>query len=75
MATSRKPPRTLYQPRVGEVVRDLAHKGAEGVYMGTVAGRVYLRPPGGGVEWETYPSEIEPLGNAPERERVADGAA
>lgn len=64
MATRRRVPQALYQPQVGEIVEDLAHGGVQGVYMGTEEGKVFLRPRGGGQEWETYPSEIEPLGTA-----------
>ncbi|ARF79345.1 hypothetical protein ACIG0C_01980 [Kitasatospora aureofaciens] len=62
----RKATRTIYKPKIGEIVRDRAHKGVEGTYMGIQGGMVYLRPRGGGQEWETYPSEIEALPNGPE---------
>ncbi|MFF2660646.1 hypothetical protein ACFVUH_25200 [Kitasatospora sp. NPDC058032] len=52
-----------YRPELGELVRDLLHGGAVGAYMGTVGGRIYLRRPDGGIEWTTYPSEIEPAGS------------
>ncbi|WP_406204736.1 hypothetical protein OH807_29380 [Kitasatospora sp. NBC_01560] len=56
----------VYQPRVGEVVRDLARKGAdghpvEGVYMDTLNGSVYLRPEPGGCEWTTGPECVQRL--------------
>ncbi|MET8702234.1 hypothetical protein ABZW10_25695 [Kitasatospora sp. NPDC004723] len=53
-----------YRPELGELVRDLAHRGAVGAYMGTVGGQIYLRRPDGGIEWTTYPSEIEPAASA-----------
>lgn len=77
-----------YLPRVGEVVRDLAHRGidgrpTEGVYMDTLGGQAYLRPAVGGCEWTTSPDSLKPL-DAPrfvdvhpvhrQRRRVADSA-
>ncbi|GAB2703901.1 hypothetical protein [Kitasatospora kifunensis] len=53
-------PTTIYQPQLGELVNDLAHQGARGVYMGVLGDRAYLRPPGGGVEWDTDPDRLEP---------------
>ncbi|GAA0660170.1 hypothetical protein GCM10010193_08870 [Kitasatospora atroaurantiaca] len=81
VATRRGPHRPIYRPQVGEMVRDGAHNGAQGVYMGEQSGRVYLRPKAGGVEWDTSPSDIEPLSPVPElvpvmrasRPRVAPG--
>ncbi|MEV6978107.1 hypothetical protein [Kitasatospora sp. NPDC093806] len=73
-----EPARPDYQPELGELVRDLAHGGAVGAFMGTVSGEIYLRRPDGGVEWTTYASEIEPVaadsGLAPDS-RSASGAA
>lgn len=66
MAVRKRSRTPIYRPKVGEVVKDRAHKGAEGVYMDTMSGRAYLRPRGGGLEWTTYPSEIEQLGETPE---------
>ncbi|MFB7618881.1 hypothetical protein [Kitasatospora sp. NPDC056181] len=53
-------------PKVGEIVRDLAHRTAdgepaEGVYMETLAGLAYLRPAGGGCEWTTKPEHVQRL--------------
>ncbi|MFF1795792.1 hypothetical protein ACFVXQ_16485 [Kitasatospora sp. NPDC058263] len=66
MAVRKRSRTTIYQPKVGEVVKDRAHKGVEGVCMDTMSGRVYLRPRYGGLEWTTFPSEIERLGETPE---------
>ncbi len=52
--------RSPYKPQLGELVRDLAHKGAVGAYMGTECGLAYLRRPAGGCEWSTPAGEIEP---------------
>ncbi|MGF1429295.1 hypothetical protein [Kitasatospora sp. LaBMicrA B282] len=63
MSARRKPPRPLYAPRVGELVRD-GRDGRRGVYQCDGFGKdptVYLRPVGGGVEWECPQSEVEPL--------------
>ncbi|MEV0535076.1 hypothetical protein [Kitasatospora sp. NPDC050463] len=63
------PPRMpAYQPAVGEVVRDLAHRSPSGqpteaVYMDTLGGAAYLRPEAGGCEWTTGPDHIRPLDN------------
>ncbi|GAA2792442.1 hypothetical protein RMN57_33905 [Kitasatospora sp. CM 4170] len=55
-----------YAPKVGEVVRDLAHRNAtgaptEGVYMDTLNGLAYLRPEPGGCEWTTGPEYVQRL--------------
>lgn len=52
------PPSALYRPRVGELVRDRL-TGEVGEHMETLGNKVFLRPVGGGVEWDTPPSEIE----------------
>ncbi|GAB2711752.1 hypothetical protein [Kitasatospora kifunensis] len=54
-------PTTIYRPQVGAPVNDLVHPGASGIYMGTLGGRAYLRPSGGGVEWDTDPNKLEPV--------------
>ncbi|WP_146258975.1 hypothetical protein [Streptomyces tateyamensis] len=54
-------PANPYRPRHGELVTDLGNGGRRGVYMGRLGKRAYLRPAGGGIEWETDPSKIEPL--------------
>ncbi|MEY9950175.1 hypothetical protein [Kitasatospora sp. GAS1066B] len=72
MSARREPPPTLYTPQLGELVRDEKH-GLTGHYMGPGYGKrptVYLRPVGGGCEWETPASEIQPLTGAPELRAV-----
>ncbi|GAB2697286.1 hypothetical protein [Kitasatospora kifunensis] len=64
-------PTTIYRPQLGELVSDLTHKGACGIYMGTLSGRAYLRPPGGGIEWDTDPDRIEPATPAGQLEPVS----
>jgi hypothetical protein len=60
------PPRprpNSYLPREGELVRDLV-SGRVGQYMAPGFEKhptVYLRPPGGGCEWEVSASDIEPV--------------
>ncbi|MDH6118112.1 hypothetical protein ABH930_003351 [Kitasatospora sp. GAS204A] len=69
---SPKPPKELYTPRVGEVVRD-ARTGRTGVYQCPGYGKyptVFLRPEGGGVEWEVPASEVELVPVAGELEPV-----
>ncbi|MCX4745662.1 hypothetical protein OG455_09025 [Kitasatospora sp. NBC_01287] len=66
MPARKTPPPTLYTPQPNELVRDEKH-GLTGHYMGPGYAKhptVYLRPPGGGCEWETPASEIQPLGPA-----------
>ncbi|MFC5666388.1 hypothetical protein ACFP3U_25905 [Kitasatospora misakiensis] len=46
-----------YTPTPGELVHD-RRTGRTGVLMDTIAGKLYLRPPGGGVEWTVRPSHI-----------------
>ncbi|QMU75785.1 hypothetical protein GXW83_08575 [Streptacidiphilus sp. PB12-B1b] len=44
-----------------------------GVVMGAFGARVYLRPAGGGVEWDAAPADLEPAdGRAELRARVAE---
>ncbi len=50
-----------HTPELGDLVRDLAHSGKVGAYMGTEGGQIYLRPPEGGCEWTTRPDAIEPV--------------
>ncbi|WP_329564369.1 hypothetical protein [Kitasatospora sp. NBC_01266] len=72
MSTRRTPPPTLYTPQPNELVRDAKHH-LTGHYMGPGFGKhptVFLRPPGGGCEWETPASEIQPLIEAPELRAV-----
>ncbi|MFJ2780714.1 hypothetical protein [Kitasatospora sp. NPDC087315] len=61
MTRRNTPTDPLYVPQLGEIVKDMAHRGVHGAYMGTESGKVYLRPEHGGIEWTTYPSEIQPL--------------
>lgn len=42
----------------GELVRD-TKLDRIGEVQALLAGRVYLRPPGGGVEWEAHPDQLE----------------
>ncbi|MFB6894339.1 hypothetical protein ACFCX4_34115 [Kitasatospora sp. NPDC056327] len=79
-----RPRMPVYTPAVGEVVRDLAHRGPSGlpveaVYMDTLAGLVHLRPIAGGCEWTTGPDCVQALPNprfvqvqTPSRPRAAD---
>jgi hypothetical protein len=53
------------------LVTDLGNGGRLGVYMGKLAKRAYLRPAGGGIEWDTDPSKIEPLPGAAVLETVS----
>jgi len=51
--------------RVGQLVRD-AHTEREGVVMampGTYGARFWLRPEGGGLEWEVLPEFVQTLGD------------
>ncbi|MER8184805.1 hypothetical protein [Kitasatospora sp. NPDC094015] len=48
-------------PKPGELVRD--HRSDRiGVLMDVQGGRLYLRPPGGGVEWTADPGQVGPAG-------------
>ncbi|MEV6972570.1 hypothetical protein [Kitasatospora sp. NPDC093806] len=48
---------TPYTPMPGELVHD--HRtNRTGVLMDTIAGKLYLRPPGGGIEWTAHPTHI-----------------
>ena len=59
-------------PRVGAVVRD-AERDRVGVVMAVLAGRVYLRPAGGGVEWDARPEDLLTVDEHAElRARVAE---
>ncbi|MGW4894334.1 hypothetical protein ACWEQL_18985 [Kitasatospora sp. NPDC004240] len=44
-------------PQPGELVHDIRAR-RTGVVMDVLDGRVYLRPPGGGVEWTARPEHI-----------------
>ncbi|PYC75809.1 hypothetical protein C7C46_23295 [Streptomyces tateyamensis] len=65
------PPPTPYRPQLGELVSDLANNGVHGIYMGTLDERAYLRPAGGGVEWETDPRQLQRLPGERQLERVS----
>jgi hypothetical protein len=55
--------RAPYAPTLGELVRDLT-TGRVGTYMGPGFEKhptVFLRPPGGGYEWEVPASDVEPV--------------
>ncbi len=55
----RRPPEIAYVPDgVGELVYDSLN-GRLGVLMDRIGRLVYLRPPGGGAEWETEASWLE----------------
>ena len=70
---------TADTPGIGALVRDLK-KDRVGVLMGELAGLVYLRPVGGGVEWNARWADLEQLepaaedaaGHARLRARVAE---
>ena len=47
-------------PRIGALVRD-TRRDRVGVVMAREPGRLYLRPQGGGREWETKPGDVEPI--------------
>ncbi len=53
-------PQVPYTPTVGEVVRDTQHN-AEGVYTGRQGNWAYLRPRGGGIEWQVKRTHVERL--------------
>ncbi|MFJ8041401.1 hypothetical protein ACIRBX_12945 [Kitasatospora sp. NPDC096147] len=54
------------RPRVGELVTD-TRSGRVGEYRDTLGRAAYLRPVGGGCEWETDPSCLETVSNTEER--------
>ncbi|MCS0639070.1 hypothetical protein NX801_26190 [Streptomyces sp. LP05-1] len=49
------------QPVVGAVLLDTATERV-GTFEGAQGGRWYLRPVGGGTEWEADPSRVRPAG-------------
>ncbi|MFF7452606.1 hypothetical protein [Kitasatospora sp. NPDC008115] len=65
----RKRAAAAYRPRVGEPVLD-TRTGRTGIYMDTIGGEHYLRPPEGGREWTARPEHLAPAapagGGAPE---------
>jgi hypothetical protein len=46
------------RPRVGTLMRD-TKRDRVGVVMGELAGLIYLRPVGGGIEWDACASDLE----------------
>ncbi len=55
----RKRAAAAYRPRVGESVLD-TRTGRTGIYMDTIGGEHYLRPPEGGCEWTARPEHVTP---------------
>ncbi|MER7704983.1 hypothetical protein ABTX81_19070 [Kitasatospora sp. NPDC097605] len=68
----RKRAAAAYRPRVGESVLD-TRTGRTGIYMDTIGGEHYLRPPEGGREWTARPEHVSPA--APAGAGSAEGAA
>jgi hypothetical protein len=60
MPDTAEPHRLETRPRAGDTVRDSA-TGLIGVFMALEDGKAFLRPLGGGREWETGPEHLEPL--------------
>lgn len=59
-------------PKVGTLVLD-KKRGQVGMVMDCLAGRVFLRAPSGGREWEAAPADVQPAGPAEElRYRVKE---
>ncbi|MFE4330017.1 hypothetical protein ACFRQM_11285 [Streptomyces sp. NPDC056831] len=52
-------------PRIGAVVKD-TKTDCFGVVMGTIGGRIQLRPISGGLSWEAEPDGIEVLSSRQE---------
>ncbi|MFB7475321.1 hypothetical protein [Kitasatospora sp. NPDC056184] len=59
----RKRAAAAYRPRVGESVLD-TRTGRTGIYMDTIGGEHYLRPPEGGCEWTARPEHVAPAAPA-----------
>ncbi|MFJ8433754.1 hypothetical protein ACIQ9P_20890 [Kitasatospora sp. NPDC094019] len=57
----RKRAAAAYRPRVGESVLD-TRTGRTGIYMDTIGGEHYIRPPEGGCEWTARPEHVGPAG-------------
>ncbi|MFE2104253.1 hypothetical protein ACFXAF_00005 [Kitasatospora sp. NPDC059463] len=68
----RKRAAAAYRPRVGESVLD-TRTGRTGIYMDTIGGEHYLRPPEGGREWTARPEHVTPA--APVGGTAFEGAA
>lgn len=72
MTTNPEPDAT---PPKGELVLD-ERRQLVGVVMDVLDGRVYLRPPAGGMEWEADPESVRPAGSEEQlRARVAEANA
>ncbi|MFJ1704411.1 hypothetical protein [Kitasatospora sp. NPDC088346] len=74
MSARRHPAQALYEPKVGELVRD-ERSGRNGEYQCKGFGEyptVLLRPKGGGCEWEAPASEIRKVALADEVKPVAE---
>ena len=66
------PPADPGVPPTGTLALDIK-RDRVGVVMDTLGGRVYLRPPQGGREWEAAPEHVRPAGPAEEvRAKVAE---
>ncbi|MDY0813381.1 hypothetical protein [Kitasatospora purpeofusca] len=70
----RKRAAAAYRPRVGQSVLD-TRTGRTGIYMDTIGGEHYLRPPEGGCEWTARPEHVAPAGDTGEVEADAEPAA
>jgi hypothetical protein len=46
---------------IGDLVKDAKADGRVGRVMGFVGGRVQLRPPGGGIEWDAQAENLTPV--------------
>ncbi|MFB7677976.1 hypothetical protein ACFC26_41910 [Kitasatospora purpeofusca] len=67
----RKRAAAAYRPRVGESVLD-TRTGRTGIYMDTIGGEHYLRPPEGGCEWTARPEHVTPADPADGGSGAAD---
>jgi hypothetical protein len=47
-------------PKLGDLMWDKKRQ-RTGVFMGEQLGRVYLRDPAGGAEWEVRPADVRPV--------------
>lgn len=47
------------RPGIGDLAKDTA-SGKVGIIMGEEAGRVQIRPPSGGREWDALPENVVP---------------
>ncbi|MFE5585863.1 hypothetical protein [Kitasatospora sp. NPDC056531] len=53
----------MYTPRPGDLVHD-RRTNRIGFVMDVVGRRLYLRPPGGGIEWTVDPRHVVPAESA-----------